>query len=319
MLTMSLILKQLVFVAVVFLKAQTFLLPQNRLKSRAFGSYAALLGNVFASPSEYGRLGKQVSDVLIEAPSMNSRRITASIIIDAPMNVVWSILTDYNNLATHVPNLVKSYLVPGDRSLRLFQEGAQKIIGFDFRASLLMDMQEEKGDDNRALKKWLLRFKLVESRVFDSFDGQWMLRYHSRNREIDPRTQQPVFKYKTKLTYSVFVRPKGPVPVLALEWRIKEDVPVNLYAVKVASERRFLTLPVEETNKFDSDDRRRSFANSNQGWLADETLGLYISEQDKTRGEEDVSRIMPGSLVAANKNSDQDRYMPNRTSSPWLR
>jgi hypothetical protein len=75
-------------------------------------------------------------EVVIEAPSMNSRRITADVIIDAPIETVWRILSDYNNLATHVPNLIQSYLVPVPNSpekLRLFQEGAQKIIGFDFR------------------------------------------------------------------------------------------------------------------------------------------------------------------------------------------
>ena len=41
----------------------------------------------------------------------------------------------------------------------------------------------------------------------------------------------------TKLFYMVNVKPKGPVPVGALEWRIKEDVPTNLRAVKVASEK----------------------------------------------------------------------------------
>ena len=89
-----------------------------------------------------------MTDVKIEAPSLNTRKISASIIVDTPMQEVWSILTDYNNLATHVPNLVKSYVVPnaaGD--IRLFQEGAQKIIGFDFRASLFMQMQEEKDED----------------------------------------------------------------------------------------------------------------------------------------------------------------------------
>ena len=41
---------------------------------------------------------------------------------------------------------------------------------------------------------------------------------------------------QTKLIYSVFIRRKGPVPILALEWRIREDVPVNLIAVKAAAE-----------------------------------------------------------------------------------
>lgn len=63
-------------------------------------------------------------NVKIEAPSFNSRRISANIVIDGTIDDVWSILTDYNNLATHVPNLVQSYLVPGPPgSIRLFQEG----------------------------------------------------------------------------------------------------------------------------------------------------------------------------------------------------
>lgn len=90
-------------------------------------------------------------NVSIEAPTFNSRKITANIIINSSMDNVWSILTDYNNLATHVPNLVQSYLIPvpeDKQKLRLFQEGAQKIIGFDFRASLIMDMLPVPYDDN---------------------------------------------------------------------------------------------------------------------------------------------------------------------------
>lgn len=158
---------------------------------------------------------------------MNSRRITAHIQIDTPRDTVWSILTDYNNLTTHVPNLVKSYLLPhpaGKR--RLFQEGAQKIVGFDFRASLTMEMDEQRDEDNslHAHREWAIRFRLIESRMFDSFDGVWQLS------SLGPE--------RTKLLYSVYVRPRGVVPVMALEWRIKEDVPLNLYAVKLASEKR---------------------------------------------------------------------------------
>jgi hypothetical protein len=69
--------------------------------------------------------GQRFSQVTIQSPSMSSRRITASILIDATMDDVWSILTDYNNLSLHVPNLVKSYLVdsPSPGGIRLFQEG----------------------------------------------------------------------------------------------------------------------------------------------------------------------------------------------------
>lgn len=160
------------------------------------------------------------------------------------MENVWSVLSDYNNLATHIPNLVKSNLLPSPPgTIKLFQEGAQKIIGFDFRASLVMDMTEERDLQNYtddSYSQWKIGFKLSESRMFDAFDGSWVLRCHSRSKETDPITNEIIYNYKTKLTYTVLVRPRGPVPVLALEWRVREDIPINLFAVKVAAEKKNL-------------------------------------------------------------------------------
>eukprot|EP01038_Epipyxis_sp_PR26KG_P009691 gene9691-13044_t len=241
------------------------------------------------------------SDVIIESPSMNSRKITASIIINCPMQTVWDILTDYNNLATHVPNLVQSYLVNSptnginnnnNNQLRLFQEGAQKIIGFDFRAALTMDMIEEKEDENRAMRGRNLTFKLIESKMFSSFDGNWSLRYHSRSKEYDNRTQTYYYAYKTKLTYCVYVRPKGPVPVIALEWRIKEDIPVNLAAVKLAAEKLYISQRNNNNSKENNDiNNKKNDDNDDDNinytmkkkpptmieWEEDETLGSYIA------------------------------------------
>jgi len=52
-------------------------------------------------------------------------------VVAAPPEAVWSIITDYDNLATHVPNLVTSALRPHPTpgGIRLFQEGAQRIVG----------------------------------------------------------------------------------------------------------------------------------------------------------------------------------------------
>eukprot|EP01039_Chlorochromonas_danica_P008148 gene8148-8990_t len=236
----------------------------------------------FNNPNDLRKLGKQMSDVAIEAPSLNTRRISANIIIDSPMDVVWSILTDYNHLSEHIPNLVESYLVPGPQGkTRLFQEGAQKIIGFDFRAAVVMDMSEERDEEQKLAQEWKIRFKLVESKMLDAFDGAWTLKYHSRVVEFDNVLQQNCYRYKTKLTYSVFVRPKGPVPVIALEWRIKEDIPLNLYAVKLASERHTVSIPSSEKDLPESNKgvnlagpRLRT---SGVPWGPDETLGSYIS------------------------------------------
>ena len=238
----------------------------------------------FVVPPEYTR-ALEKTEVSIESPTPNSRKISASMILDTTIENVWSILSDYNNLAEHVPNLVKSQLVPSPvkGGIRLFQEGAQKIVGFTFRASLTMDMVEEPEDMNRVLRERNLRFKLVDSAMFSAFDGTWQLRTHSRVRELDAVTNKFVYKYKTKLTYSVLVKPKGPVPVVALEWRIREDVPVNLLAVKIAAESRAKRITATSSSTSDAafldySDGSEDAASAawQAGWGADETLAAYL-------------------------------------------
>jgi hypothetical protein len=185
--------------------------------------------------------------VRIERTSPNSRRIAGEITVEAPLDNVWNILTDYNQLAVHVPNLMESRILkengggsPGDGNYRcrLYQVGAQKIIGFDFSASVTMDMTEfistpantysasTTGPPRSRPEERKIKFKCVDSQFFSEFDGAWTVR-EQRN----PSTGE----IETLCSYVVDVRPKGPVPVAALEWRIREDVPTNLRAVKAAT------------------------------------------------------------------------------------
>lgn len=170
--------------------------------------------------------------VRIERTSANSRRIAGEITVPATLDDVWSILTDYDRLAIHVPNLMESRITqrnsvgePGDGNFRcrLYQKGAQKIIGFDFSASVTMDMTERIVSPNERY----IGFKCVDSQFFNEFDGKWNVK-----ERIGPDGNP-----ETVTSYTVDVRPKGPVPVAALEWRIREDVPTNLRAVKAATMR----------------------------------------------------------------------------------
>merc|ERR1719273_65987 len=187
-----------------------------------------------------------IVDVRIERTSQNSRRLGGEIIVDAPIDDVWTILTDYDNLSTHVPNLVESRRIrsgtgeqgDGTYECRLYQKGAQNIIGFEFAASVTMDMVEKisslskfSGQNQlmRASSSKLavpverkIRFRCVDSPFFSVFDGEWKVTGSADGKS-------------TTLNYVVDVRPRGPVPVAALEWRIREDVPSNLRAVKDAA------------------------------------------------------------------------------------
>ena len=85
------------------------------------------------SPSNYyTQFYKDGVLVGIESTSSNSRRISGEIIIDTPIDAIWSILTDYDNLSVHVPNLVDSKVINNsDRIVgstpRVYQRGAQKM------------------------------------------------------------------------------------------------------------------------------------------------------------------------------------------------
>lgn len=74
---------------------------------------------------------------------------------------MWLTLTDYDRLAEYVPNLTQSKVKPSDDGMiRLWQEGAQKIVGFDFRAAVEMFMEEHYGEEEciavRGAWPWVL-------------------------------------------------------------------------------------------------------------------------------------------------------------------
>uniref|UniRef100_A0A7S0JCC6 Uncharacterized protein n=2 Tax=Calcidiscus leptoporus TaxID=127549 RepID=A0A7S0JCC6_9EUKA len=95
-----------------------------------------------------------------------------------------------------------------------------------------MDMRELTDDARRGQRS--IEFKLVDSLMFAAFNGVWRLAPYSR---APSRTDPTKYEYTTKLFYMVDITPKGLVPVPALEWRIREDVPINLQSVKIAAER----------------------------------------------------------------------------------
>mmetsp|Transcript_5953 Transcript_5953/g.8931 ORF Transcript_5953/g.8931 Transcript_5953/m.8931 type:complete len:405 (+) Transcript_5953:228-1442(+) len=208
----------------------------------------------FGGGSQDNSRNDDLLGVKIERTSPNSRRIAGEIIVSKSIEDVWAILTDYDNLAIHVPNLVESRRIgsnlsntgafqgDGKYKCKLYQKGAQKIIGFEFGASVTMEMTENirmsnvvtprvlklgKEKDVNAGEQRRIYFKCVDSQFFSEFDGEWKVSWTT-----DP---DDAFELATKVEYVVDVRPKGPVPVQALEWRIREDVPTNLRAVKAAS------------------------------------------------------------------------------------
>lgn len=221
-------------------------------RSQPFGVVRILnrVAGVFSRTKSVEVRGISVS---IEQLAPNQRRINSSCIVASAMEDVWDILTDYNRLSEHVPNLVQSRLVPhpDPQGIRLFQEGAQKIIGFQFRAAVTMDMREVRSQDStsNSSRTMAVLFDLVESDMFQEFSGEWRLHPEVPSPEELDEVPAPAGDVEgilitrpqelTRLCYTVTIKPKGVVPVQALEWRIKEDVPTNVLAIKAASELRY--------------------------------------------------------------------------------
>ena len=192
------------------------------------------------SASEISTTGEECElvAVRIEKTSSNSRRIAGEIVVDASLMDVWSILTDYDNLSTHVPNLVASKRISGaptgnagdgSYECRLYQRGAQRIIGFEFGADVTMDMTEAivvagktgpitqsheldaklspapVSSSSMFPEERRINFKCVDSQFFSVFDGTWRVVQMPDN----PFTGEA----ETTVSYTVDVRPKGPVPV----------------------------------------------------------------------------------------------------------
>lgn len=254
-------------------------------------------GNEMAEPVDTDADSCELVAVRIERTSANSRRIYGDITVPAPLRDVWAILTDYNRLSVHVPNLVESRIErvtgsgemgDGQFKCRLYQKGAQKIIGFEFGASVVMDMKEivearlPPATTSSVFAERKISFKCADSFFFREFDGEW--RVQEQTNDAD--------EVETLLSYVVDVRPKGPVPVAALEWRIREDVPTNLRAVKkaaltvgyggVMATRPKRALPAALPQSSKKQTSLLALAKDARGkvhWYKDETMEAYLTDQ----------------------------------------
>jgi ribosome-associated toxin RatA of RatAB toxin-antitoxin module len=157
----------------------------------------------------------QTEDVLLTVSKLagRQRRIEATIHLAHPVERVWQVLTDYEKLADFIPNLSKSSRIPHpDGGIRLEQIGVQNLRIVTFSARVVLDMAEE--------FQSAIRFHMVEG-DFKAFSGAWLLQPMPANESGG-----------TRLTYCLEVWPKPAIPVIAIEQRLRKDLPANLKAIR---------------------------------------------------------------------------------------
>jgi len=153
--------------------------------------------------------GEPEVPVVVERLSRWERRIQATIAIPHPVEPIWQVLTDYEALADFIPNLaVSRRLAHPEAKIRLEQVGTQPLLKFNFRARVVVDIEE--------FYPQRIAFTGVEG-DFSRFDGAWSLQPQAT---------------ATQLCYTVHLRPRASLPVRLIEGRISWGIRINLLAIR---------------------------------------------------------------------------------------
>ena len=166
----------------------------------------------------------QAVEIQTEEVEGRQRRISASLAIPHPPEIVWQVLSDYEALPKFIPNLASSKrLVHPQGGIRLEQIGTQKLLRINFSARVVLDMEERFPEE--------IRFKMVEG-DFRDFSGNWQLKPHTLNSLEGDAEGVSGPQAGTNLIYSVLVWPKRTMPVKLIEHRICKDLRLNLLAIR---------------------------------------------------------------------------------------
>ncbi|GKB76952.1 START-like domain-containing protein [Tanacetum coccineum] len=130
-------------------------------------------------------------EVEIEKVSRNRRRIRSKVAIDATLETVWGILTDYERLADYIPGLVVSQVLDKQTNFaRLLQIGQQNLaFGLKFNAKGVVDFLEKDFEVLMYGQRRDIDFKMIEG-DFDLFEGTWSILYRADSGKFKCRFRQ---------------------------------------------------------------------------------------------------------------------------------
>ena len=105
----------------------------------------------------------------MERLPQGTRRLAAELKSPLPVQLLWDVLTDYENLSRFIPNLSTSELIQRQgQTVRLQQVGSQQLLGLRFSAQVQLELTEYRQDG-------LLQFRMVKG-DFRRFEGSWQIR-----------------------------------------------------------------------------------------------------------------------------------------------
>lgn len=168
----------------------------------------------------------------IKKTGKNTRRILSRIGIDATLDTIWSILTDYERLSDFIPGLAVSELMEKRENFaRLYQIGQQNLaFGLKFNAKGVVDCYEKDLECLPSGQKRDIEFKMIEG-DFQVFEGKWSIEQLNIGAYEDssPTNGQ---EFQTTLSYMVDVKPKLWLPVRLVEGRLCSEITMNLLCIR---------------------------------------------------------------------------------------
>ncbi len=159
---------------------------------------------------------RQTIEQTMERLPHGTRRLAAQLRTPLSVDVLWKVLTDYENLSSFIPNLSSSrVLAQTAHTVRLAQVGSQQLLGLKFSAQVELELTEHLADG-------LLQFRMVKG-DFRRFEGNWRLQSLPDG---------------TSLLYELTVQGCLGMPVGLIEQRLRADLAANLLAVEQEASRR---------------------------------------------------------------------------------
>ncbi|XP_019163169.1 PREDICTED: uncharacterized protein LOC109159520 [Ipomoea nil] len=217
--------------------------PAKFTSSAKWGSNASPDGVEVSCSDGFSEAGGEVVlddgiELVIEKTGKNQRTIRSKVAVNASLQTVWDVLTDYERLADFIPGLAVSQLLQKEPNFaRLFQIGQQNIaFGMKFDAKGILDCYEKDLQILPYGQRRDIDFKMIEG-DFQVFEGKWSV--EQCNTWGEPRDSSVCQELHTTLFYVVRVEPKLWLPVRILESRICNEIKVNLTCVREEAQRMY--------------------------------------------------------------------------------
>ena len=162
-------------------------------------------------------LRRQTIEQTMERLPQGVRRLAVQLRTPISVDLLWTVLTDYDQLSRFIPNLSSSTLDWREANrVRLSQVGSQQLLGLRFSASVQLELVEHRPEG-------LLQFRMLKG-DFRRFEGSWRLQ---------------TLPDGSSLLYDLTVQGCLGMPVALIEQRLRSDLSANLLAVEREAQRRF--------------------------------------------------------------------------------